>query len=230
MSQKIMKTVTFSYDDGVTQDQRLADLFHKYDMKCTFNLNSDLGGKCALLNYQGTSFTHARFQPEEFPRVYAGHEVAVHTLTHPHLNQLSDEDIVREVEQDRLRLSDIMGYEVEGMAYPYGDGSVDERVVELIRKNTGVRYSRLTGPTFDFEPQADLLSFRPTIRHGDWEKLFELGRAFIDLETDSPKLFYIWGHSYEFDRDNSWDKFEEFLKLISHRDDIRYCTNAEALL
>ena len=27
---EIMKTVTFSYDDGVTQDQRLIDLFDKY--------------------------------------------------------------------------------------------------------------------------------------------------------------------------------------------------------
>ncbi len=230
MSGDLLKTITFSYDDGVTQDQRLVDLLNKYDLKATFNLNSDLGGACALNDYQGTSYTHARFYPREFPRVYEGHEVAVHTLTHPRLTQLSDEDIIREVEEDRLRLSDTMGYEIVGMAYPYGDGSVDSRVAELVRNHTGVRYSRLTCPTFSFEPQDDLIMFRPSIYHKDWDRLFELGQEFIELEPDGPKLFYIWGHAYEFDMDNSWARFEEFLKLIARRDDIRYCTNAEALL
>jgi len=49
------------------------------------------------------------------------------------------------------------------------------------------------------------------------------------MQPDSPQLFYVWGHSYEFDIDNSWDKFEEFLKMVAHRSDIRYATNAEAL-
>ncbi|HNX14524.1 MAG TPA: polysaccharide deacetylase, partial [Oscillospiraceae bacterium] len=31
------KAVTFSYDDGVTQDIRLIELFNKYGMKATFN-------------------------------------------------------------------------------------------------------------------------------------------------------------------------------------------------
>ncbi len=38
------KAVTFSYDDGVTQDIRLIELFDKYNLKCTFNLNSELFG------------------------------------------------------------------------------------------------------------------------------------------------------------------------------------------
>ena len=42
-------------------------------------------------------------------------------------------------------------------------------------------------------------------------------------------LFYIWGHSYEFDIDKSWDAFEEFLKYISGRDGIFYGTNRECL-
>lgn len=30
-----LKALTFSYDDGVTRDERLAALFHKYGMKAT---------------------------------------------------------------------------------------------------------------------------------------------------------------------------------------------------
>ena len=36
------KALTFSYDDGEKQDVRLCELFNKYGMKGTFNLNSGL--------------------------------------------------------------------------------------------------------------------------------------------------------------------------------------------
>ena len=36
-----MKAITFSYDDGVTQDKRLVDIFNKYGLKATFNINSE---------------------------------------------------------------------------------------------------------------------------------------------------------------------------------------------
>ena len=39
------KALTFSYDDGVRQDERLLALFNAYGMKATFNLNSALLGK-----------------------------------------------------------------------------------------------------------------------------------------------------------------------------------------
>ena len=38
------KALTFSYDDGVTQDKRLIEIFNKYGLKATFNLNSELLG------------------------------------------------------------------------------------------------------------------------------------------------------------------------------------------
>ena len=53
---------------------------------------------------------------------------------------------------------------------------------------------------------------------------------FLKLKTDEPKLFYIWGHAYEFDIHNDWKRFEEFLEMISGRDDIFYGTNSECLL
>lgn len=224
-----MKTVTFSYDDGVTQDQRLIDLFDKYGLKCTFNLNSALGGAGgASLSRDNRTFSHVRFRPHEFARIYKDHEVAAHTLTHPHLYDLPDEELIREVEEDRKILSDLVGYEVVGMAYPFGDA--DDRIAKVIAENTGIKYSRTTVHTYNFEPQTDLIRFNATLHHAQWDRLFELGRQFVEMKPDTPKLFYIWGHSYEFDIDNSWGKFEEFLKLISGKEDIRYCTNKEALL
>ena len=37
---KYRKALTFSFDDGTIFDKRLIELFNKYGMKCTFNLNS----------------------------------------------------------------------------------------------------------------------------------------------------------------------------------------------
>ena len=39
------KAVTFSFDDGLTQDIRLLEILNKYDLKCTFNLNSERLGR-----------------------------------------------------------------------------------------------------------------------------------------------------------------------------------------
>lgn len=36
------KAVTFSYDDGVTQDRRLVEMMNTYGVKGTFNLNSGI--------------------------------------------------------------------------------------------------------------------------------------------------------------------------------------------
>ncbi|MBO4732880.1 MAG: hypothetical protein J5662_00230 [Clostridia bacterium] len=38
------KAVTFSFDDGVSQDIRMIELLDKYGLKATFNLNSQMLG------------------------------------------------------------------------------------------------------------------------------------------------------------------------------------------
>lgn len=111
------KALTFSYDDGVTQDKRLIGLLNKYGMKGTFNLNSELLGKDGYLIREGAHVDHIKVDPAQVRDIYAGHEIAAHTLTHPNLAEVEDdEEIVRQVERDRENLSRIAGYEVVGMA------------------------------------------------------------------------------------------------------------------
>ena len=40
-------------------------------------------------------------------------------------------------------------------------------------------------------------------------------------------MFYLWGHSYEFDDNDNWDIIETFCKKIGGREDIWYATNIE---
>lgn len=222
-----MKAVTFSYDDGVTQDRRLIEIFNLYGLKATFNLNSELLGTKNTLTYGEKSVAHNKVNADEVRELYKGHEVAVHTLTHPMLPSLSEEEIIRQVEEDRKNLSELCGYEVVGMAYPGGGVNFDLRVADIIEKNTGVKYARTTVHTFDFAIQKDLLVFNPTVHHNDTKRCMEMIDKFIGLETDTPKLLYIWGHSYEFDLFDNWDFAEVMCKKLAFRDDIFYGTNRE---
>ena len=223
------KAITFSYDDGVTQDERLISLFNKYGLKCTFNLNSGLLGKPGRLLREGVHVDHNKLAPERVREIYAGHEVATHSVTHPYLTRLSDDEVVREIEEDRIRLSELVGYEVVGHAYPMGD--CDRRVADLLSDRTGVKYARTVTSTHNFDVQSDMFLFNPTVyHHGEMDEMFRLGEQFLSLKTDEPKLFYIWGHAYEFDIHNDWKRFEEFLEMISGREDIFYGTNIECLI
>ena len=227
-----MKAVTFSFDDGVTQDIRLIEIFNKYGIKCTFNLNSELLGKDGELTYEGKKCTHNKVKPHEVASIYKDHEVAVHTLTHPNLTQIADEkEIIRQVEKDRLNLSELCGYEVHAMAYPCGGVNNDDRVAKIIKENTGVKFSRTITSNYSFEKQENVYRFNPTVySFREFNKMNELADEFLAMKPDSPKIFYIWAHAYEFDWFDTWNEFETFCQKISGKDDIFYGTNSQVLL
>ena len=231
MFQGKMKAVTFSYDDGVTQDERLIKIFDKYGLKATFNINSGLLGKegQAVCRANGKVTTHNKIASERLAECYRNHEIAVHTLTHPHLYEMDEDELERQVNEDRENLIRLSGQNVSGMAYPYGD--CDARIQKILETRTEIQYARTVKPTYQFDVQENLLEFNPTIHHCEMDKMFELAESFLKMVPDSPKLFYIWGHSYEFDfYDGMWEKMEQFCEMISGHDDVFYGTNYETLL
>ena len=225
------KAVTFSFDDGVTQDLRLIELLDKYGLKATFNLNSSLLGLTKEVVRNDRTVSHNKVDPYKVKEIYKNHEVAVHTLTHPNLTGLSDDAIIWQVEEDRKALERLVGYDIRCMAYPCGGVNNDDRVAEIIGKNTKIRFARTITSSDSFDLQDNLLRFNPSVYYIEVDKLFEMGKAFVELKPETPKLFYVWGHSYEMDAEYiSWAKFEEFCKLISGREDIFYGTNSQVLL
>ena len=226
-----MKAVTFSFDDGITQDQRLIQLLNRYGLKATFNINSELLGQPGSLWRENVTVAHVKPRPQEIRDIYAGHEIAAHTCTHPFLPALTEDEIVHQVEDDRLALSELAGYEVVGMAYPCGGANNDDRVADIIARKTGIRYARTLTSTHSFDLQDRLLRFNPTVYfYAEWDELFRLGQELIENDAQTPQLFYIWGHAYEFDIHNTWDRFEQFCRLIAGRPEIFYGTNREVLL
>ncbi len=225
-----MKALTFSYDDGVTTDAPLIAILNRYGMKGTFNLNSathPASGDPRMERIAGDGKTTiARLYKEELKPLYEGHEVALHALTHPFLTKCTPEACRKEIAEDKQNLEAMFGYTPIGMAYPFGD--YNDAVVEILAEN-GIRYSRTTISTHAFDVPTGLLQLPATCHHND-DQLMALAERFLAMESDTPQLFYVWGHSYEFaDRDN-WDVIERFCEKLAGRDDIFYGTNADVLL
>src|SRR3712207_7434183 len=61
-----------------------------------------------------------------------GWEVGSHTVTHPHLTQVDDAELARQLADSRAECEDGMGRSCPTIAYPYGD--VDPRVVAATRE------------------------------------------------------------------------------------------------
>lgn len=227
-----MKALTFSFDDGVTQDIRMVELLDKYGLKATFNLNSEkLGLPRIMIQASGRRISHHKIAPADVKELYKDHEVAVHTLTHPNLTTLDEAEIIRQVEEDRKNLEALVGYDVVGMAYPCGAVNNDDRVAAVIRDHTKIRYARTLECIDSFDVRENLYRFDSNARILQFDRLAELGKQFIEMKPDKKQIFYIWGHTYEMDYDSkNWMQVEAFFEMISGHDDIYYGTNTQVLL
>ena len=221
---KYKKAITFSFDDGNVDDVRLIEIMNKYNLKGTFNLNSSMLADNFVWNYEGLKDVH-HINYSEHPNLYDGHEVAAHTVRHPHLEELSYEAIKNEIQLDRIYLKALYGYDICGMALPFG--SYDDKVVKAL-KEVEILYCRTCEHTYNFDLPNNLPLLHPTC-HFRYKELNELADEFLNSQDGDDKLFYIWGHSYELVTEEDWQNFEAFCSKIANRDDIYYCTNKEAL-
>lgn len=219
------KAVTFSFDDNVCFDVQLAALFNKYKIKCTFNVISGMASHEP--NWLTNGVNSYRLTKEEMEEAYVGHEIAGHSLTHPHIIGLDDETLAHEINQDIKNLrSWYPDRVIEGFAYPYGE--TDERTIALLKQN-GIKWARLTGKTHAFDIPENLHRYVPTCHFLD-EDIDKVVDDFLNLNPKTRQVLFIWGHSYEFILHNAWEKFEKLIEKLANRDDIYYCTNSEALL
>jgi peptidoglycan/xylan/chitin deacetylase (PgdA/CDA1 family) len=226
ISEKPRKFFTMSFDDGTVQDVRFVELINKYKLKCTFNLNSGFFGRVHGGVHEGIEIDHSEITADMVADLYKGHEVAVHTVHHPNLLKLSREEIIKEVSEDKKALEELCGYEITGMAYP-GGPFYNDFVIDTILENTGIYYARDIDCHFTFKMPERLMTWHPTCHQNDKE-ILKLAESFIKAEAKEDMLFYVWGHSFEFDKfEDSWDNFEKFCKLISGKADIQYVTNGE---
>ncbi len=218
------KALTLSYDDGVEQDIRLMEIMDKNGLKGTFNLNSGLFAPEGCVYPEGT--IHRRLTKRQAKELYtdSGHEIAVHGLTHPFLEKLQDNMVMWELLKDRENLENEFHTIVRGMAYPFG--TYNNTTVECLKK-AGLVYGRTVISSHSFTIPENWLTLPATCHHDDPE-LMNLAKKFVE-ETphQDSRMFYLWGHSYEFEAHDNWNVIEEFAAYMSNRDDIWYATNIQ---
>lgn len=223
------KAVTFSYDDGVIQDIRLAEMFDKYGMKGTFNFNSE--------RMRSDSFSKEQIK-EHF--ISKGHEIAVHGAYHRANGNLRPIEGIRDVLDCRLELEERCDCIIRGMAYP--DSGITQMgsfgTYEMIKQylvELDIAYSRTLGSDNNsFMLPSDFHAWMPSAHHNN-PKIMEFIDEFLNIDISTKayhakrvsRLLYIWGHSYEFDNNNNWELMEEICEKLANNDEIWYATNIE---
>lgn len=215
------KAFNITYDDGVLQDERFVALLNRYGIKGTFNLNSQL-------MEEGFSWTHpngmqvTRLSPERAKHLYDGHEIASHTLTHPYMQELSDEELYRQLKADKDNLETLFGREVKGFAVPFD--YYDDRIAACA-KACGFTYARKSEFSGTFTPCTDFYHWKTSIYHLDPD-LPNFVAEFLNTREELA-VCQIVGHSYDLDAENLWGTMELICAAVSKCNDIWFCTNAE---
>lgn len=226
-----MKALTLSYDDGIRADIRLSEILEKYGIKCTFNINTSNFGKTNNPN---------KLQPDEIKKflIDKGHEIAVHGDCHMAPGIAYPIGAIRDVLNCREKLEEAFGTIIRGMAYP--DSGItrmfngnDRESIFAYLKDLGIVYARtLAADNDSFLLPDNFYAWVPTAHHVN-PNLMKWARDFVAIKEEGymtrkyPRLFYLWGHSYEFDNNDNWDLLEEFCETVSGKDDIWYATNIE---
>ncbi len=206
------KAVTLSYDDGTIHDRRLVQILNTYGLKGSFHLNSGNLGRPGYLC------------PEEVRDLFQGHEISAHTVTHPGLSYMPPESVAWEILEDRRRLEALAGYPVRGMSYPYG--SFDPALAARL-PHYGIEYARTVQSHGKFHIPENFLQWHPTCHHR--ENLLERATQYVNLPRRRRlSIFYVWGHSIEFERNQNWDLIERFAETVAKAaDSIWFATNIE---
>lgn len=228
------KAVTFSYDDGCRHDIRLAETLTTHGIRCTFNINSGLFGK-------DDRAWHLTAQEIREHIINAGHEIAVHGKMHMAPGLSRPVDCISDILNCRLELEKTFDQIIRGMAYP--DSGItnmqNEASYDNIRRylqDLGIVYARTLGGDNDgFRLPSDWMAWMPTAHHKN-SRVVEYAEKFLSIDPDTeklspanryPRLFYLWGHSFEFENNKNWELLDTLCEKLGGQEDVWYATNME---
>ncbi|MBE6890592.1 MAG: polysaccharide deacetylase [Ruminococcaceae bacterium] len=222
------KALTFSYDDGCSEDLRFADTLTKYGLKGTFNLNSVEMKK------------ELSVEDIEEHILSKGHEVAVHGYFHRANGTLRSIEGIQDVLNCRLELEKTFGRIIRGMAYPdtgitrFHNGSSYEKAKQYLTELDIAYVRTLGGDNNSFTLPTDWHAWMPTAHHNN-PNILEYLDEFVNMDMSTnvyapmryPRLFYIWGHSFEFPIRNNWEHLDAICEKVANNNEIWFATNIE---
>jgi peptidoglycan/xylan/chitin deacetylase (PgdA/CDA1 family) len=151
-------------------------------------------------------------------------------MTHPHLTKISTDEARQEIGQSKAVLENIVGKEVKSFCYPAG--YFNDQVEQLV-KDAGFTLARtvVRGKTSVGDNRFELPTSVHAYQHASdlwrsWE--YNAMQLFNKVEKEGG-VYHLWGHSWEIEAHNGWQKLERVLAHIARRPNVSYVTNAELL-
>lgn len=213
-----MKYFIFAIDDGTIYDKKVIDIFNKYNIRATFNLNSGLQD---FVWYKDDKPVE-RLKLFENRHIYDNHEVASHSLTHPWLTSLSDEDVYREVKEDVDNIERIFDRKVTTFSFPFD--YFDERTINII-KSVGIKQIILPEIDDSFKFPRDLFHIKVT----SWNIDDALTKIDGFIKDKNAELFIYLSHSYDYEFADNYDKLEMLCKKVLSDKNIKTITINELM-
>ena len=220
-------TVTTSWDDGHKLDLKLAELLAKYGLRGTFYI---------------TKYYRNPLERWDVVEIGKEHEVGAHTLNHVDLTSVSLLKARDEIAGSKAYLEYLLGHSPSMFCYPYGE--YNESVKQIVRRCgfSAARTCQHGGFSLPRDPHewqitlhasngSPLMTLRMWRKCGlsirslcDWETRAKL---LFDLALERGGVYHLWGHSWEIDKNEEWDKLERVFGYISKAKGVRFMTNGE---
>ena len=215
------KAFNITYDDGILQDIRFVELLNKYGIKGTFNLNSKLMEE-EFEWIHPCGMTIKRLSPKAAVELYKDHEIASHTLTHPDFANLTEEQIMYELAEDKKKLEEWFGCEVKGFGVPFD--YFDEVAADCV-KRCGFKYARNSEESYSYSPWEDYFQWRAGTYHV-MPGFTDFVEGFFHTDEELA-LCQIVGHSYDLDTENMWEQMEDILRRVAADEQILTMTHGK---
>ncbi len=156
---------TTSWDDGYALDLRVSNMLTRHGLTGTFYV-------CPTDQHEENLLTK-----EQLKTLSSLHEIGAHTMHHPHLTQLSDEQVLQEMTDSKRWVEESTGNPCTMFCYPYGD--CDERIVQLAKKS-GFTGARTTQDLQNGLSDPFLMPTTLQVMPFPWRKRFTRLKHFID--------------------------------------------------
>jgi len=226
--------VTTSWDDSHKLDIRLAELLKKYHLQATFYVaphNREFNQKDLLTS-------------QEIIKLSRDFEIGSHTITHPRLPYIADNEAKREIVASKAQLERLTGQTIKTFCYPRGEyASYHLRLV----KEAGYSYARSvnrhsfqTGDPYEaattlhaYRHWSDAWGIACFARFNPVKFLHyylawdNLAIAMFGRAVSQGGIYHLWGHSWEIDNHNDWERLEKVFAAISGNAKAKYVTNKE---
>jgi peptidoglycan/xylan/chitin deacetylase (PgdA/CDA1 family) len=221
--------MTTSWDDGHPLDFRVANLLVKYGLAGTFYVPRS--AERSVLN---------RAQIHELSRSF---EIGAHTLEHVYLDRISDTEAKKQLFGSRHWVQDVTGRECKVFCFPGGKfrkkhlsqlreaGFQAARTVELLSTEDPRRVNGLflLPTTVQVYPHGRLTYLKNRLKRpfaaSLWSScaplrtndLVVLAKDALDRVTARGGVFHLWGHSWEIEEYQLWDRLEQIFSMIAAR-------------